>query len=125
MKRLVVVERNPHIRSLLEREFVAEGYQVSGAANEQELLRLLDGLTLIDLLILDPGILDSPSASLCRRIKTLYPHLPIIMHALNSDIHKDSPLGNIAGRVEKNWGSIVELKKVTVEILHDQEAHYE
>lgn len=125
MKRILVVERNPHIRSLLEREFLTEGYHVTGAANEQELLKLLDGITLIDLLILDPEILDNPSIDLCERIKKFYPGLPVIVHALSTDIPHDSPFGIIAGCVEKNWNSITELKKVSADILHINEESHE
>ncbi|MBU1171393.1 MAG: hypothetical protein KKD44_17710 [Proteobacteria bacterium] len=121
MKRLVVVERNPHIRSLLEREFQSEGYQVSGAANEHELFGIMDGISRVDLLIIDPEIVENTFSTVWQRIRQCYPDLPVIVHSLCPNPQQISPLGIVYGRVEKNWNSIGELKKVSSEILQSKE----
>lgn len=121
MKRLVIVERNPHIRSLMEREFASEGYHVSGAANDHELIGLMDGITRVDLVIIDPDIIDNPLSPVWARIRKSYPGLPVIIHALCMEPGLDCPFGDMCARVEKNWNSIGELKRVSAEILRMKE----
>ena len=125
MKNIVVVERNPHIRRLLEREFHSEGCHVCGAANENELQVLMDGIGNLNLLIIDPEFIDHPDSAVWERIRRRYPKIPVIVHSLFKDTQRECPLGEICGRVEKNWNSIGELKKVAGEILNLKEAHHE
>lgn len=120
MKRLVVVERNPHIRRLLEREFLAEGYQVSGVSNEQDLILLLNGISQVDLLIIDPDTLDNPDNPDWDSVRHHYPDLPVIVLYLGLEPCLTCPFGVIGGTVEKNWDSIGELKGLSARILHDR-----
>lgn len=121
MKYIVVVERNPHIRHLLERELHAEGYHVCGAANEHELQDLMDGIGSMSLLIIDPEFIDHPGSVVWENVRNRFPKLPVVVHSLFKDAQRESPLGEICGRVEKNWNSIGELKKMACEVLHMDE----
>lgn len=120
MKRLVVVERNPHIRRLLEREFLAEGYQVSGISNEEDLILLLNGISQVDLLIIDPDTLDNPDNPDWDGVRHHYPDLPVIILYLGIESCRAFPFGVISGQVEKNWDSIGELKGLSAQIIHDR-----
>ncbi|WP_459923676.1 response regulator [Desulfatiferula olefinivorans] len=119
MKRLVVVERNPHIRRLLEREFLAEGYQVTGASNEHDLIALLNAEGRVDLVIIDPDTLDTPDNPEWAVIRNHYPDLPVIVLYLGLEPCLACPFGVIGGQVEKNWDSIGRLKRLSADILHE------
>lgn len=118
MKHIVIAERNPHIRRLLERELLSDGYHICGAANENELQGLFEGMPSVDLLIIDPEIIDNPKSNVWMRIRRCYPKIPVIVHSLIVDSQDEGTLGSVCGRVEKNWNSIGELKKAADEILH-------
>ncbi|MFA6012216.1 MAG: hypothetical protein WC799_19650 [Desulfobacteraceae bacterium] len=117
MKKIVVVEKNPHIRSLVQRELIAEGYTVFAPACEKELLELFSGRQIMDLMIIDPEVLDNNFGHIAEKISAYRPDLPVIVHALAVDKDGVVPFGSVLERIEKNWDSISELKKVTADLM--------
>lgn len=83
--RILLADRNRHVRELLRRELEAEGYLVIVVRNAQEILALLAGGEIPDLLILDPEIPYVSEVELLQRLTALYPALPIIIHSLQAD----------------------------------------
>ena len=122
MKKIVVVERNPHIRSLVQRELISEGYTVFAPACEKELLDLFSGTQTVDLLIVDPEVLDNNFGHLAEKIMAYRPDLPVIVHALAVDKDGEVPFGSVLDRIEKNWDSISELKKVAADVMKAKES---
>jgi DNA-binding NtrC family response regulator len=118
MKKIVVVERNPHIRSLVQRELISEGYTVFAPACEKELLDLFSGRQTVDLMIIDPEVLDNNFGHIAEKISVYRPDLPVIVHALAVDKDGVVPFGSVLERIEKNWDSISELKKVTADAMN-------
>ncbi len=118
MKKIVVVERNPHIRSLVQRELISEGYTVFAPACEKELLDLFSGRQTVDLMIIDPEVLDNNFGHIAEKISVYRPDLPVIVHALAVDKDGVVPFGSVLERIEKNWDSISELKKVTADVMN-------
>jgi DNA-binding response OmpR family regulator len=117
MKKIVVVERNPHIRSLVQRELISEGFTVFAPSSEKELLDLFSGSQTVDLMIVDPDVLDNNFEHLAEKLSSFRPDLPVIVHALAVDKDGVVPFGSVLERIEKNWDSISALKKVTADIM--------
>lgn len=117
MKKIVVVERNPHIRSLVQRELVSEGYTVFAPACEKDLIDLFRSPQTVDLMIVDPEVLDCSFSHIAEKIVGFRPDLPVIVHALAVDKDGFVPFGSVLERVEKNWDSISELKKVAADVM--------
>ena len=67
--KILIADRNRHVREFLRRELLAEGYQVEEARDGREILGLLNGGTLPDLLILD---LELPFVSELKALELLH-----------------------------------------------------
>jgi DNA-binding NtrC family response regulator len=116
---ILIADRNPHVRELLKREMVAEGYRVRLAENGRDVLKWSYDSDALDLLILDPDLPDIGESALFSRLTDRIPALPMIIHALYSDC--PSPYmasGTVVAFVEKGGSSIESLKQVTADILN-------
>ena len=80
---LLIVDRNPHIRNFLKREFQSEGYHIQLAKNGKELVDLIYGSTPIDLVIIDP---DIPDVSQLNLFKSLEDRVPTLLFVIHSDL---------------------------------------
>ena len=78
---LLIVDRNPHIRNFLKREFQSEGYNVQLARNSRELVDLIYGPAPIDLVIIDPDIPDVSQLNLFKSLEDRIPSLPFVIHS--------------------------------------------
>ena len=78
---LLIVDRNPHIRNFLKREFQSEGYNVQLARNSRELVDLIYGPAPIDLVIIDPDIPDVSQLNLFKSLEDRVPPLPFVIHS--------------------------------------------
>ena len=78
---LLVVDRNPHIRNFLKREFQSEGYKVQLAKNGKELVNLIYSAFPIDLVIIDPDIPDVNKLNLFKSLEDRVPTLPFVIHS--------------------------------------------
>jgi len=78
---LLIVDRNPHIRNFLKREFQSEGYHIQLAKNGRELVDLIYGSTPIDLVIIDPDIPDVSQLNLFKSLEDRVPTLPFVIHS--------------------------------------------
>lgn len=117
MRKIVVVDRNPHIRRLVQRELTSAGYMVFAPVSETELMDLFSGKNRVDLLIIDPEVLGNNLNLVTNRICEFYPDLPVIVHSLAVDKDEPLPFKAVLGRIEKNWDSIGELKKVMAKMI--------
>lgn len=116
-KTILVADRNPHVRELLKRELMAEGYGVRMARNRQELLSPLEAHQGIDLLILDLDLPMGDDPGILEDIRERIPALPVVIHTfLNENVNYPAKFKN-AAFVEKQGNSIARLKEVIGEIL--------
>ena len=78
---LLIVDRNPHIRNFLKREFQSEGYNIQLAKNGRELMGLIYSSAPIDLVIIDPDIPDVSHLNLFKSLEDRKPLLPFVIHS--------------------------------------------
>jgi CheY-like chemotaxis protein len=100
--KILIADRNRHVRNLLQRELIEAGYQVFLAGEDRELLRLLHDDHAADLLILDP---DLPSSLNISELITLLhgrkPTLPIVIYTFLNDGLNYRDLPGVAMCLEK------------------------
>ena len=78
MVRILVVDDDPNIRSLLSLYLQKEGYQPFEASQGEEALALLEKIK-VDLIVLDIMMPTMDGWTFCENIKSVYDDLPIIM----------------------------------------------
>lgn len=100
--RILLSDRNRHVRELLRRELESEGYVVAVAGNAQEILRSLGHGELPHLLILDLEIPYLAEVNLLESLKKTYPSLPIIIHSFQPENPIDFIAANAAAFLEKS-----------------------
>lgn len=123
--KLLIADRNPHVREFLKREMAADGYQVRLAENARQLIKWVFNSELIDLLIIDPDLPGTDIASLFAKLQDRIPYLPIVIHTFISDYNDHPDVFQKAVFVEKQGNSVDHLKKVVFEILHKSRQGYE
>ena len=114
---ILIADRNPHVRRLLERELKADGYQVRVADNGRKVLEWAYRLQPLDLIILDLDLPDIDEQTLFGNLQDRIPVLPIIIHSFQPEGMKLSVNYRHAVFVEKGENSIEKLKKAVSDIL--------
>lgn len=76
--KILVVDDDMRLRSLLERYLVEQGYQVRSAANAEQMERLLEREN-FHLMVLDLMLPGEDGLSICRRMRQNNNEMPIIM----------------------------------------------
>jgi DNA-binding response OmpR family regulator len=114
--KILIADRNRHVRELLIRELSSEGYRVQGAKNCREVMTALLGEEPPDLLILDLEIPDEGGFSVLESIRERPNPLPVVVHSFFTE-----KISQLAGRydtevVEKS-GNIEILKMAVKEVL--------
>ncbi|GAB7022371.1 response regulator [Salidesulfovibrio brasiliensis] len=102
-QRILIAERNPHMRGFIGRELAAEGFLVNGACNSSELFAVLDSPQLPDLIILSADTPDTEGENLLQRVTERFPRIPVILHIYHeSSGDIPDPAGLASAVVEKN-----------------------
>ena len=114
---ILITDRNPHVREYLKREMMAEGYHVCMAKNGQEILLRIYSSEPVDLLILDPELLDADKVSFFEKLQDRIPDLPVVVHAFFPDFSNLTTGLHGAVFVEKSGSSVEQLKRVVSDIL--------
>jgi len=76
--KILVVDDDMRLRSLLERYLVEQGYQVRSAANSEQMERLLEREN-FHLMVLDLMLPGEDGLSICRRLRQDNNDIPIVM----------------------------------------------
>jgi DNA-binding NtrC family response regulator len=118
---ILIADRNPHVRRLLERELKADGYQVRVAENGREVLEWAYRLKPLDLIILDLDLPDIDGQSLFSKLQDRIPVLPIIIHSFQPEGMTLSANDQHAIFVEKGENSIEKLKEVVNDLLSSRQ----
>ena len=104
--KILVADRNPHVRRFLARELSAAGFQVSAAESAANLLEALGEGAGPDLLVLDPDLPDADSADLLARLQRSFPTLPVVLHTFLYEVNAPAcALDGILATVEKGENS--------------------
>ena len=115
---MLVVEDDPHVRTLLERLVDAAGYGVRSAASGAEALAVLSAPGAeVDLLLTDLGLGDLDGRELARQALELAPGLPVVYssgHGSASSVAGGMPAGD--GFLRKPYG-VEDLKRVLDSVL--------
>ena len=121
---LLVVDRNPHIRNFLKREFQSEGYNVKLAKNAKELVNLIYSSAPIDLVIIDPDIPDISQSNLFKSLEDRVPPLPFVIHSDLIDYLDSTSHISKATFVSKQGSSSEILKDVILDILKESQIKF-
>lgn len=82
--KILVVDDDMRLRSLLERYLVEQGFQVRAAANSEQMDRLLEREN-FHLMVLDLMLPGEDGLSICRRLRQRENEIPIIMLTAKGD----------------------------------------
>lgn len=121
---LLIVDRNPHIRNFLKREFQSEGYNVKLAKNGKELVNLIYSSVPIDLVIIDPDIPDISQSNLFKSLEDRVPPLPFVIHSDLFDYLESTSHISKATFVPKQGSSSETLKDVILNILKESQIKF-
>jgi DNA-binding NtrC family response regulator len=118
---ILITDRNRHVRQFLKREFEIEGYRVLIAKDCEEVRSFLYTPEQIDLIILDPDLLNVLHVSFLKEICDRLPPIPLIIHGFFDDeplvVPEECPQAVV---VEKRGQSIDTLKQKVRQILHNE-----
>jgi DNA-binding response OmpR family regulator len=81
--RLAILDRNPHVREFLCREFEALGYAATALRDTAELTASLASQSPPEVVVLDPEALDltsPPAGPLAGRLAGLASRVPLVLH---------------------------------------------
>jgi DNA-binding response OmpR family regulator len=114
--KILIADRNRHVREFLRRELSAEGYRVEVAKDGRELLSRIEGAEPPQLLILDLEIPYLEEMDLWERLNACRPPLPVVIHSFLPEYptHLTVPLA--AAFLEKR-GDTDRLKAVVAEVM--------
>lgn len=115
--KILVADRNQHVREFLKRELMAEGYRVRLAKNVQEVINKVYHTETLDLLILDPDLPGTDKLALLKKLQNRIPALPVVVHTYLADYTDTTNELSKLFFVEKSGNSVENLKKVVHEIL--------
>jgi DNA-binding NtrC family response regulator len=114
---ILIADRNPHVRSFLQREMGREGYRVRLAENARDLLQEAFDRDPIDLIILDPDLPDAVGFNWMRALRRRRPRVPVILHAHLAQVPPGAERAVPFAVVEKGGSSVERLKEVAEDLL--------
>lgn len=110
---ILIVDRNPHVRSLVKREMAKRGYRVQQDKDGRGLLSRIGSEDEIDFLIIDADLPDMTFDRLYAVILRNFADIPVVIHTDELQTVPSSLPGNIAV-VRKCENSIEQLEKVVI-----------
>jgi DNA-binding NtrC family response regulator len=119
---LLVADRNPNVRALLQRELTAAGYQIRLAENAREVIKWAFQDAPLDLIILDPDLPDADETFMLEHLLDRIPMLPMVMHTYPSEYGTGFKDQKDVVFVEKGGRSVERLKRVVHETLVENPA---
>jgi len=114
---ILVADRNPHVRSFLQRELSTDGFHVLIAKDGREVLRLLDTADLPDLLILDIDLPHVSGLEILKKLQDQEALLPVMVHTLLKEYADHPTVRNAAAFVEKTGDNVDGFKLAINDVL--------
>lgn len=93
--RVLVIDRNRHVRSLLQRELLRDGHEVETSGGDGIVGE--DAVAAYDIVILDTELLHGRIWHSLETLRRQSPHMIVILHSL------DLPLETLAPMVPPGW----------------------
>jgi DNA-binding NtrC family response regulator len=112
--KLLIADRNRHVRDFLRRELMTEGYLVEAARDGREVLEMINGPNPPVLLILDLELPYLAELKVLELLQERAPSLPVVIHSF--PLESDRPLPGAAAFLEKREDTHL-LKAVVAELL--------
>ncbi len=119
--KILIADRNRHVREFLRRELTAEGYQVEVARDGREVLVWLGGEAPPDLLILDLEVPYVVELEVLTRLRERRPPLPVVIHTFLPESSHHMLMPPEAAFLEK--GNTEHLKAVVAEVIQKNYQH--
>jgi DNA-binding NtrC family response regulator len=101
-KRILIIERNPHVRDFLRRELVKRDYLVRGSRHADEALAVVSSPEPPDLIVFAADTPDIDTAGELQRLSWSCPRTPIILHTYHEDSVDESIAPFVTAVVEKS-----------------------
>jgi DNA-binding NtrC family response regulator len=114
--KILIADRNRHVREFLRRELSAEGYLVEVARDGREVLAKIDGDQRPHLLILDLEIPYLDEQGLWCRLEACNPPLPVVIHTFLPEFPTHLAVPQAAAFLEKKEDTD-QLKSVVAEVI--------
>jgi CheY-like chemotaxis protein len=114
--RILIADRNRHVREFLRREFRLAGYRVQVARDSREVLMMIDVQEPPDLVVLDLDVPCGDALELVERLHAREPPLPVVVHAFLPVLAERPALDKAAALVEKK-GDTASLKAAVLDVL--------
>jgi two-component system, response regulator, stage 0 sporulation protein F len=89
MKRIMIVDDEPAIRRLYQKEFSEDGFEVVLAASGQEALAHAENQSTLDLVILDIKMEGKDGLEVLDELRAKYKGLPVILNSAYSTYKND------------------------------------
>jgi DNA-binding NtrC family response regulator len=115
--KILIADRNRHVREFLRRELAAEGYRVEVARDGRELLSIIEGNDPPQLLILDLEIPYLDELQVWARLQDYRPPLPVVIHTLLPEYPTHVTVPMAVTFLEKK-GDTDQLKSVVAEVIN-------
>jgi len=112
--KILIADRNRHVREFLCRELVAEGYLVEAARDGREVLQIINGQNPPVLLILDLELPYLTELKVMELLQERLPSLPVVIHSFRPESEQYLP--GAAAVLEKREDTNL-LKEVVAELL--------
>jgi DNA-binding NtrC family response regulator len=110
--KILVAERNRHVREFLRRELFADHHQVHLASRVADIHKAMRNHGPFDLVILDPDLPELESLFLIRKLLHQVKETPVILHPRSSSIDCSVLSGPRVSVVEKNGDSIERIERI-------------
>lgn len=110
--RILVADRNRHVREFLQRELGAEGFWVEIAADGREVLARMEVEPLPDLMVLDLELPFVEGCELARRLKEMGIGIPVVVHSFPPQSTLPCRMEEIGPFVEKSGENIQGLREI-------------
>lgn len=117
--KILVADRNRHVREFLKRELAYEGFLVDTAGDGKEVLeRMAEGCA-PDLLVLDLELPFVDGCQVALRLKELGLRIPVVVHSFPTDNKPPCALEEIGLFVEKSGENIQKLRETIWQCLKE------
>lgn len=114
--RILIAERNPHVRDLLGRELKADGHDVVDAGDDAAIRQALGAAGELDAAVVDPDIPNVSGQPILELFSRTRPAVPVVFHVYPTEAAGFVPGGQLAAVVEKG-GDLGRLRQALQAVL--------